>query len=222
MCGWFIVCGVIVFSIPGLLQFTTDVPFYIRDNAATTMFDAFKAGRNDANWEKSGTGNAELQQESLADVDLNIVFVVKDGETLMTEEYLSLMEEIETRIKNTNGYQDYCWRAYSGSNVNNSDPNSYMCARETSLTNFFDASYFIGAMNQSYSIYPSFGNTKNFFLPSALIDSTINLTNKNYSEEFVDIITTYWAGYGNGEGPAGDYQPKYYNGQQMPGMFGVI
>lgn len=85
------------------------------------------------------------------------------------------------------------------------------------MTNFFDPSYFKGAVDQGYDLCPSLYNLIFYFRQSKLIDSTANLTNKNYSAEFVDNITSYWAAYGNGEGP-GECQPKYYDGEQMPGM----
>ena len=59
-------------SIPGLIEFTTEVPFYIRDNAATENKDALFAGMEDANWERQQSTNAELQQETTAEVSANI------------------------------------------------------------------------------------------------------------------------------------------------------
>ena len=93
------------------------------------------------------------------------------------------------------------------------------CSRQQSLANFFDTDYFLPSTNESYTLYPSLTNTQSFFSQSRIIDATVDLDHKNYSDAFIDGIVTYWAGYDNGEGPSADFSPKYYAGQQMPGTY---
>ena len=89
---WFILCGIIIMATPGLLAYSPDVPFYIRDNEATTLSDSVKAGENDATWQRDSDANANtISQESSAGVDLNLVFTALDGNTLMTERYLGMI-----------------------------------------------------------------------------------------------------------------------------------
>ena len=88
---WFILCGIIIMANPGLLAFSTDVPFYIRGNEATTLADAVIAGENDATWQRDSEANtASITQESSAGVELRLIFRALDGNTLMTERYLGI------------------------------------------------------------------------------------------------------------------------------------
>lgn len=48
----------------------------------------------------------------------------------------------------------------------------------------------------TYTINPSLYNTNYFLLPSYLFDGTITIKNKNYSQQFINDITKYWAAYG--------------------------
>lgn len=50
--SWFLICGIILVSVPEILAFSTDVPFYIRNNQPTEDRDALKAGKEDASWER--------------------------------------------------------------------------------------------------------------------------------------------------------------------------
>eukprot|EP01083_Nonionella_stella_P240040 839488_1 len=63
---WFILCGVIVVSVPGLLAFSSDVPFYIRNNKPTTLSNSLTAGKADASWQRQTTNSATKQQSSTA------------------------------------------------------------------------------------------------------------------------------------------------------------
>ncbi len=58
-------------------------------------------------------------------------------------------------------------------------------------------------------------------LPSLLIDFSVQLENRDYSDENVRNVVSYWAGYGRGEpldNATGQYPKKYYDGQEMPGI----
>eukprot|EP00484_Ammonia_sp_Unknown_P029348 CAMPEP_0197032916 /NCGR_PEP_ID=MMETSP1384-20130603/11460_1 /TAXON_ID=29189 /ORGANISM="Ammonia sp." /LENGTH=197 /DNA_ID=CAMNT_0042462645 /DNA_START=33 /DNA_END=623 /DNA_ORIENTATION=+ len=92
---WFVLCGVIVVAIPGLLAFSTEVPFYIRDNTATEHKDAVIAGKQDASWERQTQQSEELQQETHADVSLQLLFLAKNGKSLAQQTFLEKMDEIE-------------------------------------------------------------------------------------------------------------------------------
>eukprot|EP00485_Elphidium_margaritaceum_P005399 CAMPEP_0202709734 /NCGR_PEP_ID=MMETSP1385-20130828/21819_1 /ASSEMBLY_ACC=CAM_ASM_000861 /TAXON_ID=933848 /ORGANISM="Elphidium margaritaceum" /LENGTH=1152 /DNA_ID=CAMNT_0049369073 /DNA_START=42 /DNA_END=3500 /DNA_ORIENTATION=+ len=220
-CSWFIICALLVAFVPNLLAFSNQVPFYIRDNQATQNSNALTAGQLDASWQLRTENVAERLQEAPAEVSLTLLFRGKDGRNLAQAKYLALMDEIEDTIKATNGFEQYCKRLYSGLMVNSTNDASYKCARQTSLTNFFDASFFKPSVDRSYTIVPSRGNLNNFFTPltSALTDGTIDVTSKDYSDAFVDEIVSYWAGYDQGHGPSGQYVQKYYNGEAMPPKF---
>ena len=213
-CGWFMLCGLIVAVVPGLLAFSTDVPFYIRNNEPTTLRDMLDAGKADATWERSTSDDLEKQQAVTADVDLQLLYV-GNGKNLAQEKYLKLMDEIEGKILAASGYDDVCNRLYT----DDTDDTQYKCNRETSITNFFDRTFFKPSIDQSYTISPSLTNFQFFVLPSAFIDGTKDLVNKNYSESNIEEIVSYWAGYDQGHGPSGQYSRKYYNGAEMPGVF---
>jgi len=213
-CGWFVICGLIVAFVPGLLVFSTDVPFYIRDNKPTTLADALAAGKEDASWERQTSDTAEKQQEITADVDLQLIYI-GNGANLAQEKYLKLMDEIEEKIISASGYQDVCNRLYDASN-----DSVYKCNRRSSITNFFDRTYFKPSVDQNYTIYPSLTNLQFYFMPSAFIDGSVDLENKDYSEENIEEIVSYWAGYDQGHGPTvPKYSKKYYNGVAMPSKF---
>eukprot|EP01084_Bolivina_argentea_P002491 4595_1 len=217
--SWFLICGFVIVSIPGILEMTTEVPFYIRKNQPTTLKDALIAGKNDATWERQSANTIQKQQQVGADVSLKLIYKIKGSNTLMQKKYLELMDKIENKIQETTGFDKYCKRLYTGKTVNNSDDNSYKCARQNSVSNFFDKSYFKPSLDNGYTLYPSLFNFQNYFLQSTFIDGTIQLINKNYSQQFIDKVVSYWAGYNQGHGPKGKYQQKYYNGQQMPAKF---
>eukprot|EP01083_Nonionella_stella_P252155 869154_1 len=84
--GLFLICGLIIALIPEILDMTTDVPFYIRNNKATTLQDALIAGRNDATWERPTSNSLQKQQQIAADVDLKLIYKIKNGNTLLTRE----------------------------------------------------------------------------------------------------------------------------------------
>ena len=216
--SWFIICGLIVILVPGILDFSTDVPFYIRSNQATIEADALIAGEDDADWERQSIDGSTIQQQSsVADVELQLIYKVNSGNTLAKEKFLKLIDKIEDKIKDRSGYNDVCYRLYVGDNI---DPDTgYACARHNTITNFFDKEFFIPSIDQNYTIYPSISNYINFASPSLLLDGSIQVKNKNYSQEFINNILLYWAGYDQGHGPPGDYVQKYYNDQPMPGTF---
>eukprot|EP01083_Nonionella_stella_P067628 179021_1 len=217
MCFWFLLCGVIIISVPGLLRFTTEVPFYMRDDTARSFQDALVAGQTDATWTRPDETHATArQQEEAAGVSLRLIYKVKDGHTLMTKEYLEIMDKIEDKIKSTNDYDAFCLRKYD----HPLEDDAYTCARQTSLTNFFDPNYFKPSVDRNYSLDPTvIPNFKNYLLPSLFIDGSKPLENKDYDEAFVDQIVSYWASYDQGEGPPEPYAQKYYNQEKMPPKF---
>ena len=205
--------------VPGLLNFSTEIPFYIRGNQPTSQLDALTAGEEDANWKRQVTSSSEDQQSSSADVQIQLIYKVKSGSTLAKEKFLILMDEIEDKIQSKSGYNDVCMRLYTGGGINQTI--GYKCSRPNTITNFFNESFFLPSIDQSYTIYPSFTNFAKFVIPSLLIDGSVELENKNYSEAFINDILLYWAGYDQGDGPSGDYIQKYYNGQPMPGRLNL-
>ena len=213
--SWFIICGLIVLLVPGILEFSTEVPFYDRDNQATIEEDALIAGEDDANWERQSTSGSLIQQQSsISEVELQLIYKVKNGNTLGKEKFFKLIDEIEDKIKTRSGYNDVCYRLYHD--------NGYTCARHSTITNFFDKEFFIPSINQNYTIYPSIDNYINFAEPSLFLNGTIEIKNKNYTQENINNILLYWAGYDEGHGPTGDYVQKYYNGEPMPGKFNLL
>lgn len=130
------------------------------------------------------------------------------------------MDEIENKVKAASGYDQVCSRVYQGREINDDTP--YKCSRQTTITSFFDESYFLPSINDNYTIYPTLNNFAQFLAPSTVIDGSVDLDNKNYSAAFVNEILTYWAGYDKGHGPPRDYVRKYYNGQSMPGKYKFI
>eukprot|EP01083_Nonionella_stella_P133253 405052_1 len=215
MCFWFLLCGAIIAMVPGMLRFSVQVPFYIRDDPARINQDALVAGRKDATWTMPDQTRATtMQQQDAAGEKLMLLYQVKDGHTLMTKEHLDIMDEIEDKVKATTGYGAYCLRIYDEEDDNGT------CARQTSLTNFFDPRYFLPSIDHDYSLEPSFKpNFLDYFLPSLLIDPTKPLKNKTYDQEFVDQIVSYWAAYDKGEGPPEPYAQKYYHHETMPPKF---
>ena len=222
-CAWFGICALIVMTVPGLLAFSTDVPFYIRDNLPTEQRDALTAGKEDASWERQTGDSNDRQQEAAATVSLQLLYRATSG-SLMQEKYLKLIDEIEGKVRSASGYDTVCSRVYQSATTKGTfDDTGYKCSRQTTITSFFDKSYFLPSLTPfDYDIYPTLPNFQSYLFPSTVIDNSVELENKNYSEAFVNQMLTYWAGYDQGHGPSGDYVQKYYNGQPMPRLVEMI
>ena len=230
---WFLISIILVTSVPNILFFSTDVPFYIRGNDATSKTDALSAGRDDASWTRPADGSSATgRQESAAETTLQLIFQVLDGDTLMTERYLGtysihcvhaclyddvyhteLMDEIQDKIKAATDYDKFCLLSNG------------VCVNEQTLTNFFDPEYFLPSQedykgaNLSYTLEPSFNpNFVQFFARSKFINSTA-VYNKDYSAANIDKVVQYWAEYDAGSGPPIDYSQKYYGTQKMSPKF---
>eukprot|EP01084_Bolivina_argentea_P135692 239069_1 len=207
--GLFLLCGIIVISLAkggNLLSASSEVPMYIRDNPATEAKDALLAGQLDASYEPRGTSTETLQQSISADVQLKLLYILNDDNDingLMQMKYLSIMDEIENKLSTLNSYINTCKRVY------NKDGKSFKCARHQTVTQFFDTNYFKGATDQTYDSYPSIRNFMQYLAPSYILNNTIAISNKNYSDTNIDSITTYWSGYGEG----------IYNNKALPSKF---
>eukprot|EP01083_Nonionella_stella_P145858 457967_1 len=210
----FILNGVIVLILSqtgNLLEPSSEVPMYIRDNKAYMASDALKAGELDATYDvKASSSGMNMPQSVTAAVELKLVFMIKDEEDekgLMQRKFLEMIDEIEYELSNLKGYESKCKRVY---NTHNND--EFKCARHQTVTQFFDPNYFKGAIDPTYDSYPTMRNFIQYLRPSYIVNSTRSIPNKNYSESNIDQITSYWSGYGHGT----------YNDEAMPAIFHYV
>eukprot|EP01084_Bolivina_argentea_P060762 111019_1 len=111
----FVICGVIVFAIPNMINFSIQFPFYIRDNEPTESKDAITAARADSTYlREEKISDSNWQQQVTADVNCKLIYSSINGDTLMQKKYLELMEEIENKFITTTEYDKHCKRQYGG------------------------------------------------------------------------------------------------------------
>jgi len=134
-----------------VVPFNSDVPLYLRDHITYERSDTKIEGEDVADW---FIGADDDQVERTIDkVELQLLWVARDGQTVLTEERLQHIDGVENDVKGVRRFADpddgFCTRALVVDGDNNTVA---ACIRRDSVINYMNES-FINPGNLSLSLY---------------------------------------------------------------------